>query len=186
LPETLRIVDGSVVDLGLGNASGGQDVLVNVPECVESETTVSVVGVAPAVEVCGEEGHVGRNVALRYHVLNWSLDRSGCDGVDGTLLFVSRVLSASHTQAHLPQAKPRSPSPVSCWNSDERTLASSTAWFLMRSPPTVTLSVPTSPEALLPSPYEMFQVEPELVLNVLEFLGLKMVWLASFVSWCSL
>jgi hypothetical protein len=48
----------------------------------------------------------------------------------------------------------------------------------MRSPPTVTLSVPTSPEALLPSPYEMFQVEPELVLNVLEFLGLKMVWLA--------
>jgi len=50
----------------------------------------------------------------------------------------------------------------------------------------VTLSVPTSPEALLPSPYEMFQVEPELVLNVLEFLGLKMVWLLRGVSSCFL
>lgn len=41
----------------------------------------------------------------------------------------------------------------------------------------VTLSVPTSPEALEPSPYEMFQVDPEVFLKVLDLLGLKMVWL---------
>ena len=152
LPESLRVVDGSVVDLSFTDAGVGQDVLVDIAECVESKATVRVVGVAPAVEVGGEEGHVGRDVTLGDHVLYRSLNRSRCDGVDGTWKSVRKVLVSSHLRINIPHARQRRPSPVSCWNSVESTLASSTAWFLMRSPPTVTLSVPTSPEALLPSP----------------------------------
>jgi hypothetical protein len=72
-------------------------------------------------------------------------------------------------------ARPRSPSPVPCWNSVERLFASSIAWFAIVSPPSDTLSVPTVPEAEEPSPYEIFQVEPLDVLKVEDLLESKMV-----------
>jgi hypothetical protein len=43
----------------------------------------------------------------------------------------------------------------------------------MVSPPSVTLSVPTVPEAEEESPYEIFHEEPELALNVLDLLESK-------------
>lgn len=38
------------------------------------------------------------------------------------------------------------------------------------------MSVPTVPDAEELSPYEIFQEDPEVALNVLECLGSKMVW----------
>jgi hypothetical protein len=50
------------------------------------------------------------------------------------------------------------------------------AWPVILSPPIVTLSVPTDPEAEEESPYEIFQVSPLEDLNVLDFEESKMVW----------
>ena len=47
----------------------------------------------------------------------------------------------------------------------------------MTSPPMLTSSVPTVPEAEELSPYEIFQLEPAVFLNVLDFFGSKIVWL---------
>lgn len=66
---------------------------------------------------------------------------------------------------------------MSCWNWVERDWASSMACFWMTRPPTLTTSVPTVPEAEEPSPYEIFQDEPEEFWNVLDWVGSKMVWL---------
>ncbi len=64
-------------------------------------------------------------------------------------------------------ARPSRPSAVSDWNSDEIVLASSTAWPVTVVPPTVTVSVPTTPLADEPSPYDMDHVAPDSVLYVL-------------------
>ena len=54
------------------------------------------------------------------------------------------------------QASPSKPSPVPWENCSAKVLASSTDWFWIFRPPTETTSVPTSPDAELPSPYSIF------------------------------
>jgi hypothetical protein len=49
------------------------------------------------------------------------------------------------------------------------------AWLLIVSPPIVTLSVPTVPEAEEESPYEIFQLEPFWFLKVEDFEGSKIL-----------
>jgi hypothetical protein len=49
--------------------------------------------------------------------------------------------------------KPNRPSDLSEANSEETIVAISTAWPVTEVPPTFTTSVPTVPEAPLPSPY---------------------------------
>jgi hypothetical protein len=49
------------------------------------------------------------------------------------------------------------------------------AWFLIVRPPTVTLSVPTVPEAEDWSPYEIFHVDPAILLKLEEFVASKIV-----------
>jgi hypothetical protein len=50
------------------------------------------------------------------------------------------------------------------------------AWFSTDRPPRISVSVPTSPLAPLPSPYEICQVLPVDFLKVELFLGSKIVW----------
>ena len=56
--------------------------------------------------------------------------------------------------------RPTSPSEPSETKDDETWVASSTAWFLTVVLPIVTVSVPTVPDAPLPSAYWIFQVYP--------------------------
>jgi hypothetical protein len=85
------------------------------------------------------------------------------------------------------QARPKSPSPVPCWKEEDIWFASSIAWFLTTSPPMEILSVPTVPEAEEPSPYEIFQVEPLMALNVEDLVESNIVcplpWL--WIDWDS-
>jgi hypothetical protein len=53
------------------------------------------------------------------------------------------------------------------------------AWFSTQSPPRVTWSVPTSPEAPEPSPYLIFHVAPVIFLYEEDFLGLYISCLGS-------
>ena len=76
----------------------------------------------------------------------------------------------------LPNANPSKPSPGVWTNWVDNVLASSTAWSLMTIPPRLTLSVPTSPDALDPSPYEIFQVLPDFFLKVDDLDESKIVW----------
>lgn len=55
--------------------------------------------------------------------------------------------------------------------------ASSTTWFSTVSPPRTRLSVPQSPEAELPSPYEIFHERSSSFLNVEDLEASKMLWL---------
>ena len=71
----------------------------------------------------------------------------------------------------LPQARPRSPSPAPWVNWSDIWFASSTAWFLIVSPPIVTLSVPTVPDAEEESPYEICHFEPFATLYVDDLVG---------------
>ncbi len=71
-----------------------------------------------------------------------------------------------------PKARPNRPSEeASCVNCDDNLLASSMAWFSTVMLPISILSVPTVPDADDESPYWICQEEPELFLNVLDFVG---------------
>lgn len=82
-PEALRVVDGGVVDLGLGDVGGGERGRVDVAEGVEGGAfVVGVGGVAPGAQVGGEELHVFGDIVLQDHVLHGRLHGLRGDGVD--------------------------------------------------------------------------------------------------------
>lgn len=56
-------------------------------------------------------------------------------------------------------------------NWDESFEASSMAWFSTQRPPRLTLSVPTTPEAVEPSPYLILQELPSIFSKVSDLLG---------------
>jgi hypothetical protein len=62
-----------------------------------------------------------------------------------------------------PNPSPRRPSPAPFVNWALSLLASSIDYPSTHNPPNVTLSVPTVPEAVDPSPYLIFQVEPDVL-----------------------
>ena len=93
------------------------------------------------------------------------------------IMFSTRVCTGvGWTVLMLPKDKPRRPSPGPCWNWVLRVFANSMAWFSTLKPPTVTVSVPTSPEAVEPSPYWICQVEPEEAFQVELLDESKIVW----------
>lgn len=72
---------------------------------------------------------------------------------------------------------PRRPSVSTSETKDELTaVASSTAWLVTVTPPTVTVSVPTVPDAELPSPNIILNLSPASVSNVEDAEGLNAVW----------
>ena len=64
MPEALRCVDTNVV--GLFNAAPVEDVLVNVPKCVERFAVVGFVFVTPGAKITGKEFLIFFDVVLRY------------------------------------------------------------------------------------------------------------------------
>lgn len=155
LPETSGRIDWSVSD--------GTSVVVS----VDSTKVISTICVQWEVRSKERVGERGLGVVEESLLLGWG----NCDSLECHARY--DLMSINLPVLMLLNERPRSPSEVSWTNWVETLVASSTAWPLTAVLPTVTVSVPTVPEAPDPSAYVIFQEAPVNFLKVLLEVGLK-------------